>query len=297
MKLLPAAFLTSSLMLALFATTGRGQSLLVNFQAHDYTGGSTWTDTEGNATADYVGSTAAVANSGSVTTNGGFSFATGDVMGLDGLSTYTEAVGFTATSIAPQTTGAFTQYAFAGNGVFGADINGFGQGDTGLSLSSYNNGIVAGGGVQGGNDVTLYDAASPTGNFTLGTPTGAVLVVQANTAGSGNPANGSFSLYVNGTLVDQATGLNTQPFAETGGQFGAIPQSFDFGVGTMVNAYGPGFSGTLTQEQIYSGALTATAAETLSTTISADSVPEPSVWAMMFTGITILALSRRRHRI
>ena len=292
MKLLLNSCLLAIVLLIIPEMTGRAQSLLVNFQASDYTGGNSWTDAEGNLTASYVGNSHAVANGTSVTANGGFEFPTGDVTGLTGLGSYTEAVGFTATSISGQTS---SPYAFAGNGVFGGDISGFGAGDSGLSLSSYEGGIVAGGGITGGSDVAVDDPASPNGNFALNTPIGAVLVVQANTAGAGNPANGSFTLYVNGVMVSQDTGLNTQPFGMGNQTFGASLESYEFGVGTMSGSAG-GFSGDITQEQIYDGALTASQAETLSDTISEDSVPEPRTWAMMSAGVLLLAMGLRTRR-
>jgi len=293
MNLSQSTALLTILMLGSLATTVRAQSLLVNFQADEYTGGSTWTDQEGNVTADlYIPGSTPVANGGSVTTDGGFYFSTGNVAGLDGLSNYTLAVGFTATGIS---SGGGNGAAYAGSGVMGGDISGSGAGDMGLSVSQYNNGIVAGGGVQGGSDVNVYDPASPTGTFSLNSPTGAVIVVQSSTAGQGNPANGSISLYVNGALVSQQTGLNTQPLGESTGNFPSVG-SYNFGVGTLYAGAGGPFTGDITQEQIYSGALTASQAETLSDTISEESIPEPRTWALLFAGILPFALGYRRRR-
>jgi len=287
------ALLTVALLVT-FVGTGRAQSLLVDFQAANYTGGSTWTDTEG-AVATYAGSSAAVANGTSVTTNGGFTFNTGSVSGLDGLTSYTVAVEFTPTSITPENPSyPFASSAFAGNGVFGGDISGFGQGDIGLSLSSYNNGMVAGGGDQSGGDDTIYNASVANGGtFALNTPTAAVLVVQANTAAPGDPANGSLSLYVNGVLAAQETGLTPQPFGYIGGRFSGSIEPYDFGVGTMTGAYGGGFNGTLAQELIYNGVFSSGDAETL----SVDLVPEPSAWAMTLAGGAFLVALNWRRRL
>jgi hypothetical protein len=276
MKIL--SIISLGVVLANLATAAQGQTLLANFQADQYSGGTTWTDAEGTLTASlYLPGTTPVANGTSVSTNGGFYFST-DTAGLTGLTSYSLAVGFTATAIY---NGAGSPYAFSGNGILGGDISGYGQGDIGLSVSVYDNGLIAGGGVSGG-DTGVEDPGSPTGNFSLNSPTGAVIVVQGSTGGS---ANGSISLYVNGTLAGQQTGLTTLPVG-----------SYNFGIGTLYAGAAYPFSGDITQAQIYSGALTATAAEALSDSISEDSVPEPGAWALVLAGLLPMALGCRRLR-
>ena len=86
--------------------TAAHAQLLVNFQASTYTGGSTWTGSQSGVVATADPNTTSgngsgpVASGGSVTTsNGGFLFNTSNVPTLDGKTSYTLAIGFTATNI------------------------------------------------------------------------------------------------------------------------------------------------------------------------------------------------------
>jgi hypothetical protein len=285
------------LALTAWAPSAQAQVLVANFQADDYTTGSTsFVDTEGTLTAHTTGTSAPVGNGTSITTtNGGFYV---DVSPLDDMTSYSIAVGFTylANASAASNGSAF----YDGTGVFGNDLTGI-QGDSVISINSLSSTSVeltAGGGSGTGNGATgpgtssgsqdenLHDTAPTGGNFVTGAATGAVFVV--------NAMAGTMTLYVNGVVAQQITGLTILPFGKT-----STGEGFDYGIG-----YQPGgvstapLDGDITQAQIYDGALSASQAELLSTEIDLGSVglgavvPEPSTWALMLSGLGALVFWR-----
>ena len=272
--------------------SAQAQTLLVNFQADTYKGGSTWTDSQSGVIATASG-TPVAGGSDITTTAGGFNFSTSSA-GMVGLSTYAIAVGYTATSFGANGGGAW----FQGQGIAGYDIPGGGQGDVGFSVTNnngngqLNSGAGVGGGAPGYNTDQIVDQA----NQTASSPVGAVFVV--------NSAANTLTLYVNGALVGTD---NLTPGGFTVNQLGyhdggAAPPSnptlidANFGIGVIGGGtnYLPG---DITQFQVYSGSFTDAQAEALSTSIAASSVPEPSTYALMFLGLGGLALLVRRRSL
>jgi hypothetical protein len=265
-------------------TAASPAGIIANFQAADYTTGSpTWLDRVSHAVA--IANGTPVGNGGSVTTtNGAFTFNTNSIPGFTGLTSYTLAIGFNATSVS----GGGAQF-YQGTGVFGGDIPNSGQGDSGLALTTDgNNQIVFGAGVPGG-DVNLYDTVPSTGgNFNLNTPIGAVLVLDG--------ANQLLSLYVNGVLTTQPGTLSRviNPVGINFNDNGNL-DGFTYGIGTVAGGGGP-MPGTVTQAQIFNTAFSPTDAAALSLAIAAQSVPTPEPTSLALFGLGCAGLLARKRR-
>ena len=255
--------------------------MLANFQASDYTTGSpAWTDTQGvNATT----TGAPVGNGQSITLNGGYFLVNSGSIGLTGKTSFTMAIGFTATAI-PNGGGQF----YSGNGLLGMDIGAPGQGDAAIALSNNGDGtysLVFGGGSNAdpGNPQDINLNVS----YSLNVRSSLVLVVDA--------AAGTFSGYVGGVRVAFASGISRVPFGTD--IFTGQTNDYDIGIGRVVNGGDPA-DGEITQVQFYGNALSNSEAAALSLVVANNSVPEPSACALLAGGLGGLLLIRaqaRRH--
>jgi hypothetical protein len=251
--------------------------LVADFRATSYTGSGTWYDSVNGVGA--VGS--GVANGTSVdTSNGAFLFSSDQVPGFSGSTSFSLAVGFIANT---QGSGS---WVFQTGGPFGGDIGGGGSGDSGIGFSS---GRVTAGIGSGSTDFNLISSFS---NSTS-TLVGAVLV-EDGTAGT-------ISLYVNGTLAAQLTGMTVNPVGFSPTLNRVIP--FQYAIGGIGSTRGGNgrflglaagtFQGSIIQAQIYTGALSSSEALALSANI-VNTVPEPSTYALFGLGALALVVAYRR---
>ena len=282
-------------LLAILALVSTGSALHAQTPAADFNAASfnatndTLTDSvsgivavaTNNTTANNPNTTANTQNSdGSVTTTGaGFTFNADAVPGLLGLTSYTLAVGFTYNTGGGAPGGA---NAYNGQGAFGGDLPGAGDGDANIAVTSDSNGqIVASLGSTNGGDNSVYDTvASNGGNFVIGSFNRAVLVVSGNTE----------TLYANGAATTQrspltlSTGVTFTPFGYLAN--GTVTSTYAFGIGTNTNGTTGimPLNGSIDDVQIYESALTAAQAEGLTLGVA----PEPSTWALLLSGLGAL---------
>lgn len=271
-----------------FVATGAGVPLHAQTPAADFNASSfnaangTLTDSVNGIVATTAnGGTNARASNGAITTTGaGFTFNADSVTGLLGLTSYTIAVGFTYNGGAGGGAN-----AYQGQGAFGGDLPGTGQGDANLGITSDGGGQIIGSvGSNNGADNSVYDTSGST--FVLGAFNRAVLVVNGNTE----------TLYVNGAPTTQGspltlgTGVTFSPFGYLNG---VATTNYTFGIGRNTNATTANtpLNGSITDVQIYESALTATQAQGLTL-----GVPEPSTCAMVLGALGGLAVFSKLRR-